>query len=70
MSNIEEKKGNRDTIDAARRIKCAQITGVTVRQVRRVLNAESENDLIVSVYMQLVEGENELENQIKQTVNQ
>lgn len=70
MSNVNEKKGKRDLVIAARRKKCAQMTGVTVRHVRRILNGECENDLVVSVYMELVEGEKALETQIKQTVNQ
>lgn len=68
MAKLVEKPSQRDTIRAARVIKCAEIAGVCVRQVRRVMDGDSENNLVEAVFMQIVEGENELIQKIKHQV--
>lgn len=63
-----QKKGNRDTVRAARIIQTAKIVGVSERQVQRVLNGDQENDEVVLVFMELFEGENKLIQQVKKLV--
>jgi hypothetical protein len=55
-----EKKGNRDTVRAAKIKLTSEIVRVSDRQVQRVLNAERVNEKVVSVYMYLDEGMDKL----------
>ena len=68
MANNSEKTNARDTVKAARIINTAKITGVSPRHVRRVLEAESENEHVLSAYMFLTEGENKLIEAVKKLV--
>ncbi len=65
--NIEKTKA-RDTIKAARIQRTAELTGLSVRQVRRVNECESENETVISVLMALQEGENKLIQEVKKLV--
>ena len=42
----------------------ANICGVSDNLVRKVMRGERENELVVSVYMELVEGKRELINRV------
>ncbi len=48
--------------------KTAEITGFSGRHVRRVINGEFDNELIMNTYMKLYEGENELLKEVKNAV--
>ena len=48
--------------------KTADITGVSVRHVRRVLESEKKNETIVEVYMTLSELSNQLVDEVKRIV--
>ena len=62
------KTRGRDTIKAARVIKTADVTGVSKRQVRRVIEGDQKNDKILEVYMEIEEGENLLLEAVKKAV--
>ena len=63
------KMAERDTIRAARVQRTADITGVTPRAVRYILNGERENDDVLMVYMEIKEMEEKLDNDLKNEVN-
>lgn len=60
MDKYKENIKKRDAVLASRVKKTAKITGVSDRQVRRVINGESKNEEILSTYMFIQEGENKL----------
>jgi hypothetical protein len=53
-------KSKRDSETATRVKRVAEIEGVSIRSVYRVLNGEQINADIISTYMFLMEGENNL----------
>jgi len=63
-----EKTKKRDTEKAARILKTARIAGVTPRSVERVLNQEQQNQKVMTIYMELLEGENVLVQAVKELV--
>jgi predicted transcriptional regulator len=58
----------RDSANAARVKKVADIAGVTERYVRLVLTGERKNSYIMSLYMHLQEGETLLLKAVKELV--
>lgn len=63
-----ENNRNRDTINAARVIKTAECVGVSERYVNYVINGERNNDMVLSVFMEIQEGENKLLEEVKKLV--
>ena len=63
-----EKPKKRDTVKAARIKKTAELTGVSDRSVRRVINGDQDNPTVMQVYLELEEGENALLTAVKQLV--
>lgn len=63
-----EKNIKRDAIGAATVIKTAEITGVSERYVRYVLDGKRKNEAVFTVYMELVDGQNKLVQAVKQLV--
>ena len=61
-------KVKRNVWQAALVRKTADITRKSTRQIRRVINGECENEEVMSVYMMLAEGENELLKSVKELV--
>lgn len=59
---------NRNIKRAALIQETADITGVSVRSVRRVLENERKNETVVAVYMTLLEGTNNLVKEVRQLV--
>ena len=62
------KTRERDAIRAARIKRTAEITGVTEKQVRRVLSGEQENNDVIMTYRTLAEGESTLVEAVKELV--
>lgn len=62
------KTRERDAIRAARIKRTAEITGVSEKQVRRVLSGEQENNDVIMTYRTLAEGENTLMKAVKELV--
>ena len=63
-----EKKIKRDTEHAALVKKTADITGLSLNYVRKVIRMDRENDRVMNVYMTLKEGENELKAAVRKLV--
>ena len=63
-----EKKIKRDAFRASLVQKTAQITGLKENYIRKVLRSDRENETVMSVYMALLEGSNELVKQVKELV--
>lgn len=63
-----EKTIKRDTTHASIVKDTSSITGVSERQVRRVILGECVNEEVMGVYMRLYEGRTELIAQLKQLV--
>lgn len=53
---------------AGRIKKTAELTGVSQRQVRRIVNGTCKNEFVFSTYMELYEGENQLVKAVKELV--
>lgn len=73
MQKIIEKPSRRDSEVATRVKRTAELTGASVRTVYRVLRGDEEVDLktsekVLSVYMQLSEGETLLIKAVKKAV--
>lgn len=62
------KTTTRSAQQASRVQKTADLTGLSVRQVYRVINGKSDNEEVMQTYMFLAEGENELIRQVKALV--
>ena len=62
------KPTKREAEVATRVERTADITGVSKRYVRLVLNGERRNDQVLSIYMQLQEGETLLLQAVKELV--
>ena len=62
------KTNKRDAFTASLVRETANMAGVSARQVRRVINGTSENDNVMSIYMELKEGSNKLLTAIKLAV--
>lgn len=58
----------RDAFKATLIHKTADITHVSTRQVRRVINGTSKNEAVMTVYMELLEGSNKLVDAVKMLV--
>jgi hypothetical protein len=58
----------RDSEVATRVKRTAELTGVDVRSVYRVLNGDQKNEIVLSTYMQLQEGETLLMQAVKELV--
>lgn len=58
----------RDSEKASLVHKVSRLTGVSVRQVYRVINGESENEDVMRCYMELAEGENKLLLAVKELI--
>jgi predicted regulator of amino acid metabolism with ACT domain len=69
MRKNRTKQKNRDSEKATRVKKVAELTGVSPRQVYRVIRGDESNDAVLRVYMQLTEGENLLLQAVKETVS-
>lgn len=63
-----EKNIKRDAIGAATVIRTAEITGVSERYVRYVLDGKRNNEEVLTVYMELMDGQNKLMQAVKQLV--
>jgi hypothetical protein len=63
-----EKTKKRDSAKAARVQKVANMAGVSIRQVYRVINGDQDNEDILSAYMELLEGENQLLVAVKELI--
>lgn len=63
-----EKNNKREAFKASLAQKTARIARVSTRYVRMVINGDRENQQVMSVYMQLLEGENKLLAQVKELV--
>ncbi len=68
MSKIFEKPSKRDAERAAIVKRTARITGVSERQVNRVLDTENSNDLVVSVFMEIKESNDQTDNKLLEAV--
>ncbi len=62
------KTNKRDAGLAARIKNTAELTGVSQRQVRRIVNGTCNNEPVLSTYMMLYEGENQLVKSVKELV--
>lgn len=60
MAKNSEKTRTRDAVKAARVKKVNKITGVSERQIYRVINGEQENEEVVEVFMELTEREEQV----------
>jgi hypothetical protein len=60
MDKYKENKKKRDAVLTSRVKKTAEITGVSNRYVRMVINGEYRNEDVLSTYMFIQEGENKL----------
>lgn len=63
-----EKNNRRDALRASLVQQTASITGLSTRQVRRVINSTSENEKVLGVYMELLEGNNTLVKHLRELV--
>ena len=63
-----EKNNKRDAWKASLAIKTAQITHVSPRYVRMVINGDRENQDVMNVNMTLMEGENKLLKTVRELV--
>jgi hypothetical protein len=63
-----EKKRKRDTEHAALVKKTADIAGVSLDYVRKVIRMDRESEEVMNVYMTLKEGENELKAAVRKLV--
>jgi hypothetical protein len=61
-------KTKRDTIRAALVKQTAEITGVSVRSVERVLAAQQENEKVLQVYLEMQQGNTALVDAVKELV--
>jgi hypothetical protein len=68
MAKKVAKRKRRDIIKAARVLKTSKVTGVSQRQVQRVIEGSRMNENVLSVFMKLEEGENLLLEAVKQAV--
>lgn len=64
MSVLANKQRKKDAIHTARVQKTAKLCGVSTSLVYKVLSADRDNELVVSVFMTLKEKETEAENQL------
>ena len=62
------KNRKRDIIRAARITKTADLVGVSKRAVQLVLNGDRNNETVMTVFMELQEGENKLLQEVKKLV--
>jgi len=62
------KPNKRDVIRAATVKDTAEVTGVSPRFVNMVMNGERDNEVVVSVFMELQEGRNLLLQSVKKLV--
>ena len=62
------KPSIRDSEVATRVKRTAELTGVDVRSVYRVLNGQQQNEKVLGIYMQLQEGENLLLQAVKELI--
>lgn len=60
MEKFCEKTKKKNTVNAARVLKVAEIVGVSTRYVRYVINGTYKNEEVIRAYMFLSEGENQL----------
>lgn len=60
MDKNRENIKKRCALTASKIKLTAKLTGVSDRQVRRVINGDSRNEDVLSTFMFLQEGENEL----------
>lgn len=63
-----KKTIKRDAFRASMVNKTADIVGVTPRQVRRIINGACKNERALTVYMNLLEGNNKLVKEVKALV--
>ncbi len=68
MSKKLTKVKARDAEKAARVKKTAKLTGVTTKQVYRVINGDQKNEAVLLTYMEFSEGENLLLEAVKRAV--
>lgn len=68
MSKKTVKTKRRDIIKAARVRKTADLTGVSQRHVQRVIEGSRMNDNVLTVFMKIEEGENQLLEAVKNLV--
>ncbi len=60
MDKNKENIKKRDAVLTSRVKKTAEITGVSNRYVRMIINGERQNEDVLSTYMFIQEGENKL----------
>lgn len=63
-----DKTIKRDSENRALVKRTSRITGLSVRQVERVISGDSKNEQVLSVYMELLETGIEQENKLKAAV--
>lgn len=68
MAKNITKKNRRSPEKAALVAKTSEITGVSMRQVYRVLSGEQENEAVFSIYMTLLEEFSKLPDAVRQLV--
>ena len=68
MAKNITKKNKRNPEKAALVAMTSQITGVSIRQVYRVLAGDQENDFVFSAYMTMLEEFSKLPDAVRQLV--
>jgi hypothetical protein len=63
-----QNSSKRNSEQATRVARTAEICGVSERQVYRVINGDSKNEDVLRVYMEFAEGENALVEMVKKLV--
>lgn len=68
MEKSNRNKSKRDIKRAATIIETAELTGVSTRSVRRIMESEQKNETVVMVFMEIEEGKNKLLSEVKKLV--
>jgi hypothetical protein len=68
MHKISTYTKKRNAFTASLVKKTSELTGVNVRSVYRIINGDQTNEMVLKVYMQLVEGENLLMQEVKKLI--
>lgn len=68
LTKSMEKRRTRNTYQSVIVKEVAALSGLTDKQVRRVINGESRNESVLAAYMELHEGHNKLLAQVRELV--